>query len=61
MMEEEQQSQEPIQHFENIDFNTTPDANDRENSNNEDQEEVNLCISSSFFGVSIVFSDEFWV
>lgn len=39
-MEDEQLSQEPSQQFENIDFNTTPDGNDRESSNNEDQEEV---------------------
>lgn len=37
---EDEQLQEPSQHFENIDFNTTPDGNDRESSNNEDQEEV---------------------
>lgn len=41
MMEEEQQPQETSQQFENIDFNTTPEANDRESNNTVDQEEVN--------------------
>lgn len=55
MMEEEQPTQEPSQHFENIDFNTTPDANDRESSNHEDQDEVNLNFIMEQFSFKMSF------
>lgn len=45
-MEEQQGTPEPLQQFENIDFNSSPEDNNKDNSNNEDQEQV--FFSSSF-------------
>lgn len=39
-MEDQQAATEPSQQFENIDFNSSPDDNNKELSNNEDQEQV---------------------
>lgn len=39
-MEDQQAAIEPSQQFENIDFNSSPDDNNKESSNNEDQEQV---------------------
>ena len=39
-MEDQQAATEPSQQFENIDFNSSPDDNNKDSSNNEDQEQV---------------------
>lgn len=39
-MEDQQATTEPSQQFENIDFNSSPDENNKESSNNEDNEQV---------------------
>lgn len=39
-MEDQQPTIEPSQQFENIDFNSSPDENNKESSNNDDHEQV---------------------
>lgn len=45
-MEDQQATAEP-QHFENIDFNSSPDDNNKESSNNEDNEQVEFWFFTS--------------
>lgn len=45
-MEDQQATAEP-QHFENIDFNSSPDDNNKESSNNEDNEQVDFWFFTS--------------
>lgn len=48
-MEEPQSATEPSQQFENIDFNSSPDDNNKESSNNGDQDQVNSIIKKIIF------------
>lgn len=47
-MEDQQAITEPTQQFENIDFNSSPDENNKESSINEDLEQVRFEFSASF-------------
>lgn len=40
-MEDPQSTPEPSQQFENIDFNSSPEENNKTDSNNDEQEQVN--------------------
>lgn len=40
-MEDPQNTPEPSQQFENIDFNSSPEENNKVDSNNDEQEQVN--------------------
>lgn len=41
-MEDPQNTLEPAQQFENIDFNSSPEDNNKDSSNNDDQEQVKI-------------------
>lgn len=47
-MEDQQAITEPTQHFENIDFNSSPDENNKESSIIEDNEQVRIQFYASF-------------
>lgn len=63
-MEDPQNIPEPSQQFENIDFNSSPEENNKVDSNNDDQEQVNyishiVCWFLFFFFVEFADIEQF--